>query len=225
MQRTELLLVPEYRQYLNFIKECKNKVYGEETVLHRHHIIPSFIDVENKHRKNTVLLSVEDHIEAHYKMAKCFDEGSYEQIGNLRAAKLLSKKSVKYRDELLKIYEAQKGDNNPAKLPENRKKITEGLVRYFQENENPKKGRSYEEIYGARAEQEKAKRKKRTRTSEEYKISAAKTSRKLKGRLPHNAQKVEFQGKCYNSLTQACKQTGISIYKIKQSIKNENKSN
>lgn len=225
MRKTELVKLPEYREYLLFLNKCKHKLYETETVLHRHHVVPSFIDTEGLHKNRTVILSVEDHIEAHYLMSKCFEEGSYEQIGNLRAAKLLSKKSVKYRDDLLKIYESQRGDNNPAKLPENRKKITEGLLKYFQENPNPKNGRSYEQIYGDRAEGEKAKRRKCTRTPEEYKLAAMKISQKNKGRVSHNAQQIQFQGQTYRSLTQASVKTGISIYKIKQQIANEKNSN
>lgn len=225
MQKTELVKLPEYKKYYSFLNECKHKSYATEIVLHRHHVIPSFIDTEGLHKDRTVVLSVEDHIEAHYLMSKCFDEGSHEQIGNLRAAKLLSKNSIKYRKDLLKIYEAQKGDNNPAKLPENRKKITEGLLKHFKENRNPKNGRSYEEIYGDRAEGEKAKRKKCTRTPEEYKLAGVKTSIKNKGKVSHNAQEVQFKGQTYRSLTQASIKTGVSIYKIKQQIINEKNSN
>jgi hypothetical protein len=225
MQRTEQVLLKQYREYLEFLEQCQNKKYENELVLHNHHVIPTFIHTDIVYKKRTVLLSVEDHMEAHYRMSKCFDEGSFEQIGNLRAAKLISKKSIKYRDDLLKIYESQKGENNPAKLPENRKKITQGLVKYFQENENPKNGKSYQEIYGDRAEQERAKRKKCTRTPEEYRLSAIKTSLKNKGRVSHNAQQVEFEGQVYRSLAQASAKSGVSTYKIKQQIKNEKNSN
>lgn len=225
MQKTEQVILEPYREYLDFLEQCKNKEYENELVLHNHHVIPTFIYTDAVYKKRTIRLSVEDHVEAHYKLSKCFDEGSFEQIGNLRAAKLLSKKSIKYRDDLLKIYESQKGENNPAKLPETRAKITEGLIKHFQENENPKKRKSYEEIYGERAEQEKAKRKKCTRTPEEYKLSAIKTSIKNKGRVSHNAQQIEFEGETYRSITQASIKTGVSIYLIKKQIKNGKKSN
>lgn len=225
MQKTDIVLLEQYREYLDFLEQCENKKYENELVLHKHHIIPTFIYTDIVYKKKTVLLSVEDHVEAHYMIAKCFDEGSFEQIGNLRAAKLLSRKSIKYRDELLKIYESQKGENNPAKLPENRKKITQGLLKHFQGNKNPKNGKSYQEIYGDRAEEEKAKRKKTTRTPEEYKLSGQKAGLKNKGKVSHNAQQVEFQGQIYRSLAQASLQSGISTYKIKQQIKNEKNSN
>lgn len=225
MQKTEIIYLEQYEYYLKFLEKCKYKNYNQELVLHKHHIIPTFIHTDETYNKHTVLLSVEDHIEAHLLLSRCFEEGSYEQIGNLRAVKLLSKSSIRYKNELLKIYKAQQGDSNPAKLNENKIKISKGLKNYYKKNNNPKKGKSYEEIYGKGAEQERKKRKKCTRTPEEYKASAAKTSKKLKGRLPHNAQGVVFQGKSYNSLTQAFKETGVSIYKIKQILKHENKGN
>ena len=225
MQKTEQVLLEQYQKYLDFLEQCRNKEYKDELVLHKHHIIPTFIYTNATYNKKTILLSVEDHMEAHYRLSKCFDEGSFEQIGNLRAVKLISKKSIKYRDDLLKIYESQKGKNNPAKLPENRKKITQGLIKYFQQNKNPKNGKSYQEIYGDRAEQERAKRKKCTRTPEEYRLSAIKTSSKNKGKVSHNAQQVEFGGQVYRSLAQASIQLGISTYKIKQQIENEKNSN
>jgi len=225
MQKTQQVLLKKYQEYLHFIEQCRVKTYEQELVLHKHHVIPTFIYTDAIYNKKVVILSVEDHIEAHYRLSKCFDEGSFEQIGNLRAVKLLSKKSIKYNKDLQKIYEYQKGDNNPAKLPENRLKITQGLIKHFQENKNPKTGKSYQEIYGERAEQERTKRKKCTRTPEEYKLSAAKTSAKNKGRVTHNAQQIQFQGKLYRSLTQASIETGVSIYKIKQQIKDEKNSN
>ena len=225
MQKTSQVLLQQYREYLEFLQECENKEYRNELVLHRHHVIPTFIHTDIVYNKKTVILSVEDHIEAHFRMSKCFDVGSYEQVGNLRAVKLLSKKSIKYRDELLVVYQSQKGENNPAKLPENKAKISEGLIRYFNENGNPKATKSYEQIYGERAKEERQKRMKSTRTAEEYKLSGQKISAKNKGRVSHNAQQVEFRGRQYRSLSQAKQATGISIYKIKQQIENEKNSN
>lgn len=225
MQKTEQVLLEPYRDYLQYLEQCKNKTYDTELVLHKHHIIPTFIHTDKEYVNKVVILSVEDHIEAHYLMSKCFDEGSYEQIGNLRAVKILSKKSVKYVQDFKKIYESQRGENNPAKLPENREKITQGLIKYFKENGNPKASRSYEQIYGSRAEEEKLKRKKATRTPEQYRLAAQKTAAKIRGRVSHNAQEVCYQGKTYRSYKQASEQTGVSIYIIKQQIQNGKKSN
>jgi hypothetical protein len=225
MQKTEQVLLGPYRSYLEFIEHCRGKDYGSELVLHRHHIVPTFIHTDPYYSQKVVLLSVEDHIEAHYLMSKCFDEGSYEQIGNLRAVKLLSKKSVKYKEDLEKIYQSQRGDSNPAKLPENRLKITQGLIKHFTENGNPRAAKSYEQIYGDRAEEERLKRKKATRTPEEYRRAAQKTAAKLRGRVSHNAQEVQYRGQTYRSYAQASRETGVSIYLIKQQIQNGKKSN
>jgi len=219
MKKTsKITYIQEYGEYLSFIEECKDKQYREELVLHKHHIVPSFTDKAQKYINMQVLLSVEDHIEAHYKLSRCFEEGSYEQIGNLRAVKILSKKSVKYREALLQIYESQKGENNPSKLPENRKKILIGLQKWYKENDNFKKGKTYKDIYGDRAEEEKAKRQVNNRTKESYVIGGRKASEKLKGRVTHNAQHTYFRGVTYRSLADAAKQTGVSEYKIQQEL-------
>lgn len=215
---SKVTYIQEYGNYLSFIQECRGKHYREELVLHKHHIVPSFTDEAQKYANMQVLLSVEDHIEAHYRLSKCFEEGSYEQIGNLRAVKILSKKSVKYREDLLRIYESQKGENNPAKLPENRKKISIGVQKWYSENDNFKKGKTYEEIYGDKAKEEKVKRQANNRTKESYVIGGRKASEKLKGRVTHNAQPTYFRGVEYRSLAEAAKQTGVSEYKIEQEL-------
>lgn len=225
MQRTQKLYYLEYKEYLDFIEECSNKKYKEELVLHKHHVIPTFIHTDKEFRNKTVLLSVEDHIEAHYKLSKCFDKGSYERIGNLRAVKLLSKNSIKYKEALKEVYKNQTGENNPSKLPENKLKISQGLIKYYLNNTNSKAGKSYEQIYGDQAETEKLKRKKCTRTPEEYRKSAQKAALKNRGRIPHNAQKVKYNGNVYTSLTQASNKTGVSVYLIKKQIKNEEENN
>lgn len=221
MKATELLNVNKYLDYLNFIRECRQKNYSDELVLHNHHIIPKFIDIDNNYKNEIVRLSVEDHITAHLLMSKCFDENSYEQIGNLRAVKLLSKNSVKYVNELKVVYESQRGENNPAKRPEVRKRIVEGLKKYYSENSEAKRGKTYEEIYGKeRAEAERLKRKKNTRSKESYKNGAKKASAKLKGTKMGSenpfAKKIEVNGIIYGSVTECCKSLNISAYKLKK---------
>jgi hypothetical protein len=208
-----------YREYLDFLHRCKSKKYETELVLHQHHVIPKFIDIDRKYRNQVVLLSVDDHITAHNMLALCFDSGSREQIGNLRALKLLSRDSIKYREQLKQVYESQRGDGNPAKLPENREKISLGVRRFYELNENPKKGKSYFEIYGEFANEEKQKRSKCTRTLEQYKESAKKTAERNRGRVTHNATPVYFQQVHYRSILEASRKTNISIYRIKQQLK------
>lgn len=215
MQSTTLLDLKKYYIYLDFIKECKSKDYANELVLHNHHIIPSFIDEENEYIKYTILLSVDDHIKAHILLSECFDKGSREHIGNLRSAKILNKKSLKYKSEIKEIYQYQKGDNNTSKIPEIKQKISKGLKEYYKNNLHNKKNKTYLEIYGDRAEEEILKRKKRTRTLEQYKVSAKKASAKLKGRITHNAKKIIINGIEYKSISDASRSLKISKYKLK----------
>lgn len=216
MQKTKLLHLDNYYLYLDFIKECSLRNYKNELVLHNHHIIPRFIDEDNEYTNYTVLLSVDDHAKAHILLSKCFDKGSSEQIGNLRSAKILNKKSIKYKFELEQIYQYQKGDNNTSKIPEIKEKISKGLKEYYNNNIHPKNNRTYVEIYGDKAGEEILKRKKKTRTTEQYKESARKASIKLKGKIPHNAKKVKINNIQYRSITEASKALKISQYKLKQ---------
>ena len=221
MKPTQLLDFNKYQDYLNFIHECRQKNYSDELVLHNHHIIPRFIDTDNEHTNKLVRLSVEDHITAHLLMSKCFDENSHEQIGNLRAVQLLSKKSLKYVNELRVVYDSQRGENNPAKRPDVKKRITEGLKQYYSKNSEVKKGKTYEEIYGKeRAEEEKLKRKKNTRSKESYQLGAAKAGKKLKGKFTGSknpfAKRIEVNGVEYGSVVECTRALGVSAYKLKK---------
>jgi hypothetical protein len=218
IKHAKTTLLEPYVEYAKFIKKCMTKSYDPELVLHRHHIVPAFMDTARAFTKETVLVSVDDHIEAHKLLANCYEEGTVEWLGNLRSLKLLSKKSLKYRSELEKIYEFQKGDLNPAKRPENRLKISKGLKEHYKLVNSSRKGKTYDELYGERAQEEKLKRKKCTRSKSEYKHSGEKASRKLKGRVPHNAQPVFFENQLYRSLSEASRETGISVYKLKQQV-------
>lgn len=219
MQKTKLLIYEQYKKYQKFIAECSDKEYSSELVLHRHHIVPKFISAQKEYKDLTVLLSVEDHITAHILLSKCFDEGSKESVGNLRAAKILGHKSIKYKKDLEKIYRYQRGDLNPSKLPENRKKIAEGLRKYYESNSHPAKGRTYKEIYGTKADEEKKKRAKTTRTKQQYKASAAKAAEKNRGKVSWNGKKIEFKGNIYRSIKNASETTNISEYLIKKECK------
>jgi len=216
MQKTKLLDLDKYYLYLDFIKKCSVKNYNDEIVLHKHHIIPRFIDKESEYKNHIVILSVEDHIKSHILLSECFDKGSSEQIGNLRSAKILNKKSIKYKSELEQIYQYQKGNNNTSKIPEIKEKISKGLKEYYNNNVHPKKNKTYTEIYGDKADEEKLKRKKKTRTTEQYKESAKKASIKLKGKIPHNAKQVKINNIHYKSITEASKALKVSQYKLKQ---------
>lgn len=220
MKRTKLLNLDEYFKYLDFIKECQFKNYDSSLVLHKHHIIPRCLDNEKEFENHTVLVSVEDHINAHVLLSKCFDEGSYERNANLLSARILNKKSIRTIPELDELSETMKGDLNPAKRPEVRNSIKEGLARYYQNNDESKKGKTYEQIYGDTAELEKQKRRKKTRTDAEYKLSAQKASITLKKRTSSpdyvnpNAQRVRVNGTVYNSIAKAAESLNVSSYKL-----------
>lgn len=61
-------------KYFEFIAECKNKKYPENTMMHLHHVIPQYVFGKNPSKENKaymdspqniVILSVEDHTKAH----------------------------------------------------------------------------------------------------------------------------------------------------------------
>jgi hypothetical protein len=168
-----------YKNYMKFITECKNKHYDERLVLHLHHIIPKHLCVDAIYlnsKKNKIYISVEDHVQAHLLLAKLYQENTYEHISNLRSARILNKKSIRDKEVLKEIAQTYCGKNNPfygkKHKPESRKKMGDGGVR---------KGKTYEEIYGKeKAEIEKKKRAKKTRTDQQYRLAAKKASDTIK---------------------------------------------
>lgn len=141
---TEKLLVEPYYKYKEFLSDCSNKNYDSSLVLHKHHIIPKCIGGTNN-RDNLILLSVIDHMNAHLLLANCFDEGSYEELSNLRSARLLNKKSIMDKDTLDRIANSYKGELNPfygKSMSEESKK------RLIATNRELRLGKTYEEIYG-----------------------------------------------------------------------------
>lgn len=215
-KRAEELYVEPYLRYQRFIESCRIKKYSSNEVLHKHHIIPTFIYTDTSYRKKVISLSIPDHIEAHLLLSKCFHEDSYESIGNLMAVKLLSKNSEEYRFNFDRMYSHMMGDNNVAKKPEVRDKIKEGLLKYYTINDNACKGKSYEEIYGDCSETQREKRRKTTRTPEQYKEASIKISKSKKGQVSHNAKEVIIDGVKYRSLKQASEILKISKYKLKK---------
>jgi hypothetical protein len=216
MKEYEIVFWDKFEEYLEFLNKCENKSYDNDTQLHNHHIIPKFICNTDDCLKRIIKLSVEDHAKAHYILANCFEENTKQRIMNLLSSQVLNKNSIKNKKELKKYYEHLKGDNNPSKRIEVRKKISENLKEFYKDNIHPKKGKIYEEIYGIeKAKIEKEKRKKKSRSDEEYRISAKKISEKLKNRIAHNAIKVHYNGIIYNSYTECVKILGISVTKLK----------
>lgn len=153
----------KYFEYKNFLHECRNKKYPPDLVLHRHHIVPishvkdTTAEFNIDDSKNLVMLSVEDHITAHIMFSDCFDEGSKQSTDNLKAARVLKKKSIILTREMEElINRAYKRENNPfwgkTHSEENKEKTR-------QRNIVLRKGKSYEEIYSEEhSEAEKEKR-------------------------------------------------------------------
>jgi hypothetical protein len=207
------------KQYLEFIESCRNKSYDDELVLHSHHIIPKYLGTNSK---DTIRLSIDDHVQAHIILAECYEKGSKDYISNMHAARFIKNKSVKYKNKLLEVYEHLRGDNNPSKLLENKEKISNGLLKYYSSNDNVKKGRTYEEVYGDRAEYEKLKRKKCSRTLDQYKESSLKASNttKLNGSLAGsnnpNSKPMYIDGVYYGCQREAVEALQMNFREIKK---------
>ena len=155
MKYTTLLHYIEYKAYKDFINECSNKIYSDELVLHRHHIIPRCL-VGGNEKQNIVKLSVDDHIKAHLLLSECFDDNSYEQSANLKSARFIGKESIKDKETLKKITAAFCGKNNPfyGKTHTDETKQTIGLKTSLRRSDV-----SYNELYGEeKAKEEKLKR-------------------------------------------------------------------
>ena len=189
-------------EYFKFLEECKDKCY-DDIRTQKHHIVPKKMGGDNE-AKNLVELSYEDHEKAHFILADCFEEGSYERNMNIWAARFIRKQSELTKEEWDKISESMSGENNPfygKTHDEETKKIL------AQKAKKQRKGKSYEEIYGeSRAKKEREKRAKKTRTDEEYARDAKKVSKALKkkdrsgGNNP-NAQAYVVNGKRFDSRT------------------------
>jgi len=182
MENATYFKLIEYNKYLEFIKKCRAKSYNNELVLHNHHIIPKHLwhneNISVDDSSNIVKISVEDHIKAHLMLAECYDADTYEYISNLRSARIISNKSIKDKKILDKITETYIGEKNPfygKTHSEETKKIL------AESTKKAKSGKTYKELYGDRADIERRKRAKKTRTDEQYKESGKKVSKKLKG--------------------------------------------
>ena len=221
-EHQNLLDSHKFDEYLEFLKTAGTKKNDEAFVLHSHHIVPKFMDEEREWETSRVFLTVEDHAHAHMLLGECFPPNSTQRLGNLRSGKLISKNSIKYKAALLEIYENQRGDNNPSKLPENKKKISEGLKKYYSKHTNPKGAKSYEEIYGDRAEEEKRKRSKRTRTRAEYILSSKKAAETKKLNKSQSrsknpqAKEVEVDAISFGCIRDAEEHFGKSCYLLKK---------
>ena len=222
MQNADGFNYEQYKKYINFINECRNKKYDDDVVLHTHHIIPRHIcaeiDILNSN-DNKIKLSVEDHVQAHLLFANLYPEETYEHISNLRSARILNSKSIRDVQTLNRIKKTYSGKNNPfygkTHSLEVRKKI--GI-----RNKN-RTGKTYEEIYGEeKALLEKNKRAKKTRTTEQYKIAAKKAVNTVKergslaGKNNPYAQPYMIDGKFFSTRKEAEKYFDMAFVTIQK---------
>lgn len=210
---------------MNFIGECRDKKYDDSIVLHSHHIIPKHIHYDIKlanNKNNLVKLSVDDHVKAHILLSEMYEEGTYEYISNLRSSRIISNKSIKDKKILNKISETYKGENNPFYGKTFTGESLSKVLKQIEMEANKRRGSNYETIYGSqeRADIERKKRSKKTRTDEEYKRDAKKISKALKGRGTGSdnpfAQPYEVDGKYFGSRTEVVNHFEKSFVTIKK---------
>jgi hypothetical protein len=234
MKKADCFDFDKYRKYLKFLEECRNKKYDDSLVLHSHHIIPKHMCVDMDlidSKKNLVKLSVEDHVKAHLMLADMWEVGTYEHMSNLRSARIIDNKSIRDIDTLKRITDTYVGENNPFYG----KTHNEAVRKVLSEKSNLHRiGKSYDEIYGDRADEERLKRKKKTRTDAEYNEAAKKISKSLKGKYLGDKNPLaqpylvdgkyfgskrsvqEYYGKCFITIKKHYK-----VEKIDRSKKNE----
>jgi len=213
------IIIEAYFKYLDFIAECKNKLYPSDLLLHSHHIIAKHLGGTNE-KSNLILLSVEDHCIAHLLLAELFPKDSLEYTNNLRSARILGKLSIKDKETMAIIAKAYEGEGNPF-YGRRHSEETKQMIR--DSNSIRLKDKTYEDLY-ENPDVEKQKRAigvtnawKRM-SEEERKMRSKKLSESKKGTLPPNCMKVLIEGVVYNSLAEAYRLTGISPITIRKRI-------
>ena len=221
-KHTTLTNVDNYNIYKDFIHYCELKQYEGDLVLHKHHKIPKCMGGSNS-IDNLILLSVEDHVTAHLLFAECFDVGSFEYNSNLRAARLLNKKSIKDKESLEKIKQSYVGENNPFYG----KSHSEGTKKYLSEcTSKARTGIDYNTFYGEeRAIKERKKRsdsakrqwERKTDAEKEYSLKKYRETRKRNNKPAWNkgiGKKIIVDGLEFLSVKDATKYFGKSKYKL-----------
>jgi len=219
MKKSQVMYVEKMKIYLSFLDTCKNKNYSENEVTHEHHILPKCIYGKTK---DTINLSVEDHITAHILLSECFEENTYERNANLKSARVLNKNSIKDKNLLKLINKSYEGESNPFFGKKHSKDITEMLA---QKAKHQCKGISYQERYGSKAEKERQKRSEGVKKYWENIDANSKTERAKKiasaliGRVGEKnamSKKVEIDGIQYESLSLARKALNTTNYSLKK---------
>ncbi len=218
MKNTTLLHFAEYTTYKKFLEECKTKIYSDDLVLHKHHIIPRCLGGWDE-KDNIVKLSVVDHVNAHLLLSNCFDKNSYEESANLKSARIIGNKSIKDKETLKRISAAFCGENNPfygkIHTDETKKILSEATTKN-------RKDINYIDFYGEeQAKEEKLKRSEGTklvwqnRTQEEKDKIIKKTADSNRGKPAWNKGKgtrLEVDGIIFESIKSACQHFEKSRY-------------
>lgn len=147
------------KKYLSFIESCRNKKY-DNLMTHKHHILPEFMGGGNED-SNLIILSVEDHYNAHLLLSETIGDIK-SQIGNKMSAlylinryeniKVTKEEISKMMSECKKIYyENNKHWNlgNKGKLQhteESKKLIGQSLKKFYSENIVWNKGKECPQI-------------------------------------------------------------------------------
>jgi len=220
MNSSSQVFLEPYFEYKKFLEFCSKKNYSSSLVVHKHHIIPTHMGGDSS-KNNLVDLSVTDHIKAHLLLSECFEEKSYERVANLQSARLLNRSSIKRKKDMSKISEAYLGENNPFY---GKKHSMESLIPGKEFNKKKFKGKSFDEIYGERSLDERAKRKNSVKrhweslTEEERKERRQNMSRSSKGKALGAKNPASFPlligGKRYECLKEALNELGISRFKL-----------
>lgn len=221
-QQTELLLLDPYREYRHFLECCKLKPKNSALVYHNHHIIPRHMDSPSWNE--TLSLSVQDHAQAHILLSKCFSEGSYERIANLKSAAVLNSKSIKDQSILDCLSKSKKGMKNhfygkrhtketKAKLSASTKAIRTGV--------------NYTTLYGTNSDNQKSKRANsikevwNRRSKEQRRLIAQRGSAKRKGKSSWNKNfgaLLEINGHVFQSWRQAQEFFHMSKFLLKKNF-------
>ena len=225
MEKAKHFKLKEYSIYKKFIDECFLKKYDENIVLHKHHIIPKHIwmneskSVNNK--DNLIYLSIEDHITSHLLLAECYDKNTYEYNSNLKSARILNNKSIKDIHILNKISESYIGDGNPFYGKNHTSDTIKILSAATKKQCN---GVSYQERYGDNADIEKQKRKSGVKkywdtiSLNEKEKRIKNVSNALKGKNCGNenpfATKMLINDVYYGSLKEACMILNVNRYQL-----------
>lgn len=124
----EEINIDKIEDYLNFIKEV-SKRYDPERYSEWHHVMPKCIDKERKFVNEGVRINGRDHFIAHVKLVECFNPGRFKVLLSSALTRMAGGKLISsllpedYEIARTLFADSQKGNNNPSRRPEVRKKM------------------------------------------------------------------------------------------------------